>query len=61
EDESALLEAAVFMDANECNTVIKASRGAAGLTTEEILRRMDEAGAAFKKAAAEKFKSKGEW
>ena len=61
EDESALLEAAVFMDANECNTVIKASRGAAGLTTEEILRRMDEAGAAFQKAAAAKFKKKGEW
>jgi len=61
-DEAAhLLEAARFMDANECQTVIPAARGAAGLTTEEALRKMDEAGAAFVRAARERFRREGEW
>lgn len=61
EDEERLLAAALFMDANECNTVIAAARSAAGLPTEDVLRRLDEAGAAFSAAARGKFASRGEW
>lgn len=59
EDEAGLLEAARFMDANECNTVIAAARS--GLPPAEMAQRLDEAGAAFRKAAHEKFRRQGEW
>lgn len=61
EDASRLLEAARFMDANECNTVLAAARNATGLTTEEALKKLDEAAAAFSRAAREHFKRDGEW
>lgn len=61
EDEARLLEAARFMDSNECNTVIPAARGAAGKPTEQILAEINAAGAAFGAAAREKFGKKGEW
>jgi regulator of RNase E activity RraA len=60
-EEKGLLEAARFMDANECNTVIPAARGTAGLSKAQILRQMDAAGAAFGKAAKVKFRRRGEW
>ena len=56
-----VLEAARFMDANECQTVIPAARGTAGLTSEEALRKMDEAAAAFTRATREYFPRDGEW
>jgi len=61
EDEARLLEAARFMDANECNTVIAAARGTAGLTADEIVKQIDEASGAFRKAATEHFSKGGEW
>ena len=61
EDEERLLEAAVFMDQNECNTVIPAARNVAGLSTEEILDQLDRARSAFSKATREKFGREGEW
>lgn len=61
EDVPRLLEAARFMDANECNTVISAARGTAGLSIEETLRRLDEAAAAFARAAQEQFRRDSEW
>ncbi len=61
EEAPALLEAARFMDANECNTVIAAARSGAGLTTEECLRRLDDAAEAFGRAARERFQRRGEW
>ncbi len=61
EDEAKLLEAARFMDSNECNTVIPAARGAAGKSFEQVLKEMDAAGAAFGKAAKQKFSRQGEW
>jgi len=61
EDEAALLEAARFMDSNECKTVIPAARGAAGASSAEILRRIDEAAAAFGAAARKQFAREGEW
>lgn len=61
EDEPRLLEAARFMDSNECQHVIEAARSSAGLSMDEALRRMDEASARFGQAAKEKFRRRGEW
>jgi 4-hydroxy-4-methyl-2-oxoglutarate aldolase len=61
EDVPGLLDAAKFMDANECNTVIAAAREATGKTTEELLESLDKASKAFKEAAREKFRREGEW
>jgi len=60
-EEPGLLEASSFMDANECNTVIAAARGAAGQPFESVLNSMDEAARAFGAAARAKFGRKGEW
>lgn len=60
-EEPGLLEAAKFMDANECRTVIAAARNSAGRSPLEICAALDRAGAAFKKAAAKRFGRKGEW
>ncbi|PIE35240.1 dimethylmenaquinone methyltransferase [candidate division KSB3 bacterium] len=60
DDQDKLLEAALFMDNNECNSLIPAAR-AAGQTTESLLQSLTEARARFGKAAAEKFGDKGEW
>jgi regulator of RNase E activity RraA len=61
QEEPAILEAARFMDANECQTVIPAARSAAGRSTEEILVSLSEAGAQFGKNAQAKFQRRGEW
>jgi 4-hydroxy-4-methyl-2-oxoglutarate aldolase len=61
EDEARLLDAARFMDNNECNTVIPAARGSAGKPVSQILDEMDGASAVFAAAVKEKFGSKGEW
>src|ERR1051325_5491129 len=61
EDVPLLLEASRFMDANECNTVIAAAREADGKSHEELLRALEEAGAAFRKAARDRFERQGEW
>jgi regulator of RNase E activity RraA len=60
-DEGQLLEAARFMDSNECRTVIQAARAAAGKPFEQVLAEMDAAGTAFRQAASEKFHAGGEW
>jgi len=61
EDAPRLLEAARFMDSNECQTVIAAARSCSGLSRDEMLRQLDEAAAAFRKAAQEHFGRSGEW
>jgi regulator of RNase E activity RraA len=61
EDEHRLLEAAQFMDANECATVIPATRHACGQSTEQIIESFVRAGAACTAAARDKFATKGEW
>ena len=43
EDEKGLLEAAVFMDQNECNTVIAAARSCAGKSTTQVLEKINAA------------------
>lgn len=61
EDETKLLDAARFMDTNECKTLIAAGRNTAGLTAEQLLKQMGEAGRAFDQATREKFGRSGEW
>ena len=61
EEQPALLEAARFMDANECRTVIAATRDCTGLGRTEICKRLDAAAAQFGKNVVAKFKRKGEW
>jgi 4-hydroxy-4-methyl-2-oxoglutarate aldolase len=57
EDEGELLEAARFMDSNECNTVIAAARSAAGKPIEQVLDQMDAASNTFSQATRVKFKN----
>lgn len=61
EEESRLLEAAVFMDQNECQTVIPAAREIQGKSNDEILDQLSSAGKAFGAAAKQKFSRDGEW
>jgi regulator of RNase E activity RraA len=61
EDEAKLLDAATFMDRNECQTVIPAAKAAAGKTAEQIQAAFGEAASAFTAAALAKFGKKGEW
>jgi regulator of RNase E activity RraA len=61
EDEERLLEAARFMDSNECETLIPAARGAAGKPMPEILAALNDAGRRFGENARAKFGRKGEW
>ena len=61
EDEARLLDAARFMDTNECETLITAAREAAGRTVEETCAAIDAAGRRFGEAARARFGRKGEW
>lgn len=61
EDESRLLEASIFMDTNECETVIAAARSCTGLDINEALEKIDQAAAAFGKAARKRFGRAGEF
>ena len=56
-----LVEAARFMDDNECDTVIAAARGSAGQTLLEILAGMGEAASRFGANTREKYQRDGEW
>ena len=59
EDQDRLLDAARFMDSNECKTVIPSARGSWNKTPQEMLADFDRASAEFKKAIIEKFGKKG--
>jgi len=61
EDEARLLDAARFMDANECQTLIPAAREAAGRSAAETCAAIDEAGRKFREATLAHFGRKGEW
>jgi regulator of RNase E activity RraA len=61
EEAPKLLEAARFMDANECKTVIAAARSCAGMATDECLQKLNAAGEEFGRAAEERFRRMGEW
>jgi hypothetical protein len=61
EDEARLLDAARFMDANECETIIPAARDTAGKSRAEIQAAIDEAVRRFGDRVRERFGRKGEW
>ncbi len=54
-DEAELLDAAKFMDLNECETLISAARSSSGLTMVETLARLDAAATEFAAATKQRF------
>ena len=61
EDEDALLDAAVFMDRNECETWIAAARSTSGKTTQQILTDLKAASQRFSANTRQQFRRTGEW
>lgn len=55
EDEAQLLEAARYMDSNECRTVIATARDSTGKTTGQILAELDRAAEQFQLNTQQKF------
>lgn len=60
-EEKELLDAARFMDANECEHLISAARSSGGKPVDQILREIDAGAERFNQAARGKFHRKGEW
>jgi regulator of RNase E activity RraA len=60
EDQSNILEAARFMDSNECNTLIAAGRSSSGKSGKEILQNLEIAIKQFGDNTRNKFKRAGE-
>jgi len=60
-DEENLLAAALYMDSNECKTVIHAARDAMGKSVEDIIEQLDLAAEEFRKHTLDKFGIDGEW
>ena len=60
-DEKRLLEAALFMDRNECQTLLPAARGGAGKPLRKTCEAFDAAAAEFTRSARKKFGRRGEW
>jgi 4-hydroxy-4-methyl-2-oxoglutarate aldolase len=61
EDHARVLEATMFMDANECNSVIGASQIIRGNTMEQTRAAMVDAEKRFGAEARQKFGRSGEW
>ncbi len=61
EEQEGLLEAARFMDANECKTVIPVVRDSVGRRSEEILEDLEKSIGVFSANVRAKFKREGEW
>lgn len=61
EDQEGLLDAARFMDSNECNTMIRVARNAQGKSLDIVLKEFNEAVAEFGEDTIKKFGKKGEW
>jgi len=61
DDESRLLDAAQFMDHNECETVIPAARNTTGLTPTQLLDQLDAAAQQFGDNTRRQFQRNGEW
>ena len=58
-EEKHLLKAALFMDRNECETVIAAARSGTGLTKEQLLAQLNKASRQFSENTREKFSREG--
>ena len=61
EEQEGLLDAARFMDANECNTVMPVVRDSVGRKPREILADLEESIGVFSRNVRAKFKRGGEW
>lgn len=61
EDQPRLLEASKFMDSNECETVIPAGRGAAGLPMDQVLANLEASILKFGDNVRARFSREGEW
>jgi len=61
EDEANLLEAARYMDSNECQTVINVARATAGMSVDEMLESLDESVRQFGENTKVRFNRKGEF
>ncbi len=61
EDEARLLDAARFMDANECQTIIPAARSSHGKPSDEALAEIESSVRKFGANVKAKFHGKGEW
>ncbi len=61
QDQPKLFEAASFMDANECHTLIAAARNCFGASTERALAQIDAAAREFTMATRKKFGKRGEF
>jgi regulator of RNase E activity RraA len=61
EDVACPLEAARFMDAKECNTLIATARSTLGRSSEAMLAAMDAAAGEFGRNVQAKFARQGEW
>ncbi len=61
EDQPKLLEAARFMDANECATVIPAARNGAGLSTDELVANLEASITQFSANVKAQFSRQCEW
>ncbi|HYF37831.1 MAG TPA: RraA family protein, partial [Prosthecobacter sp.] len=61
DEQEGLLEAARFMDANECNTVMPVVRGSTGRSPLDIVEELEASIAMFSANVREKFRREGEW
>ena len=61
EDEDGLLEASIFMDKNECDTVIRSARSSSGKMNRAMLDSINDARVESNDAVYERFGSPGEW
>ncbi len=59
-DQIQLLQAAIQMDINECETVIAAARSSSGLSTDALVKQINAAAQAFSQRSIEQFGSVGE-
>lgn len=60
-DQAKLLDAARFMDANECQHLISIARGATGKPMEKIVREIEKGLQNFKQATVDQFQRKAEF
>jgi hypothetical protein len=51
----------MFMDQNECETVIPAARGNAGLTSNQLTEKLNQAASTFRENTRRKFSRDSQW
>ena len=61
DDQEGLLDAVLFMDNNECETMIAAARSSVGRSQQETLEAIRNASARFRDNTRRRFKADGEW